>query len=151
MNTTLDYVDAIKAKTGAASDYAVAKILDVKTQTISVWRNGKGGMSDETALKVASILDIEPFIVLAAVHAERAKTAPEKAAWESMFKRLGGMAAAVVLGVSISAPPPANAATARTSSQTVPDTVYYVKSRRRKNTPLGMLLLNLISPPKFAG
>jgi len=151
MKTTVEFLDALKAKTGAPSDYALAPILGVTRSAVSRYRNEKDYFSDEMALKVASILEIEPFIVLAAVHAERAKTEPEKAAWKSMFERLGGMAAAVVLGIAMQSPTPSQAAPVLDSSASnFPNSVYYVKSRRRKKQPLGMTLLNLLSPPRLA-
>ena len=151
MRTTIEFLDALKAKTGAASDYALAPKLGCTRAAISNYRNGRSYFDDETCLRAASILEIEPFIVLAAVHAERAKTEPEKAAWKSMFERLGGMAAAVVLGISMQSPTPSQAAPVLDSSASnFPNSVYYVKSRRRKKQPLGMTLLNLLSPPRLA-
>ena len=151
MKTTIEYIDAVKAKTGAASDYAVAPILGITRSAVSRYRNGHDFFSDEMALKVASILDIDPGLVVAAVHAERAKNDQEKAVWINIFEKLGGMAAAVILGVALQAPTPSQAAPVLDSSASnIPNSVYYVKSRRRKKQPLGMTLLNLLSPPRLA-
>jgi len=151
MKNTQDLLDALKAKTGAPSDYALHKTLGVTKQAISRYRTGLDSFSDEMALKVASILEMEPYLVLAICHADRAKTEPEKAAWRAAFEKLGGMAAAVVLGIAMQSPTPAQAAPVLDSSASnFPNSVYYVKSRRRKKQPLGMTILNLLSPPRLA-
>lgn len=126
MTTTTQYLDAVKSRTGAASDYALAPIIGVTRAQISIYRKGSSFLGDETALKVAKILEIDSGIVLAAVHAERAKGDGEKAAWKAIFEKLGGLAASVVVGISLSSPAPLQAA------EKVVD-VYYVKSRRRLN------------------
>jgi len=110
MNTSTDYLDAVKLKTGAASDYAVAKQLSVTKQTISRWRKKEDFLSDQSAIKVAEILGIDSGIVIAAVHAERAKNETEKAAWTSIFEKLGGLAAGVVMGLAVATPAPVQAA-----------------------------------------
>lgn len=128
MQTTNEYLDAVKAKTGAASDYALAKILNVTHSRISNYRTGYSKMDDYLALQVAQILEIEPFIVMASIHAERAKTEPEKNAWKAALEKFGGMAAAVVLGISVSAPTHSQAAPNQGSGgSNFPNDVYYVK------------------------
>jgi hypothetical protein len=111
MKTTVEFLDALKAKTGAGSDYRIAKILNVTTSCIGNYRSGRSKFDDKTALKVASILDIEPGVVMAACHAERAKSEEEKTAWKLVFEKLGGMAAAVTLGIMLTAPTPSQANT----------------------------------------
>lgn len=126
MNTSTQYLDAVKAKTGAASDYQLAKILSVSQQAVSKWRTKKDFLGDETAIKVAELLEIDSGIVIAAVHAERAKSESERNAWRSMFEKLGGVAAGLVIGLVAVSPSPADAGEKGKS-------VYYVKCRRRLN------------------
>lgn len=126
MNTTQQYLDAVKAKHGAASDYALSKVLGVSHQQITNYRRKGYGLGNETAIKVAELLEIDPGIVIAAVHAERAKSEAERNAWRSMFEKLGGVAAGLVIGLSAVSPSPAQAVEQANS-------VYYVKSRRRLN------------------
>ncbi|OCS48825.1 DUF3693 domain-containing protein [Ralstonia pickettii] len=87
MKTTLEFLDAISAKLGGASDYAIAKHLEVTRASVSKWRNGHGGFDDETAIRVARILDIDPAIVLFASHAERTKTPAAKGVWMALANR----------------------------------------------------------------
>lgn len=78
MNTTIRYIERIKARHGTASDYAVAKLLGIAPQLIYNWRAGKT-ISDPIALKVAALLEIPGLSVLSSQHAERTDC-PEAAA-----------------------------------------------------------------------
>ncbi len=104
MNTAKNYLDALKAKTGATSDYKLAQILGVTRAQISKYRNGYDAFSDEMCLKVAKILEVDPYLMLASSHAERAKNKDEKSAWTALFERLGGMAASIALGIMLNSP-----------------------------------------------
>lgn len=111
MNGTCEFLDALKARYCLPSDYALAKKLGLTHQTVSKYRLGKDFLGDSTALRVAELLEIDPAIVIASVHAERSKIAAEKAVWESIIERLGGAAAAVLLGIGLAGSPgPAAAA-----------------------------------------
>lgn len=74
MKTTLDFLEAVSRKLGGASDYAIAKELGISRSAISKYRRDQGTFDDDTAVKVARILDIDPAPVLLAAHAERMKT-----------------------------------------------------------------------------
>lgn len=109
MSTTLDFLDAVKARHSIASDYKLAKVIGASKQTISSYRNGKSAMEDSIVLRVADLLDEDPAVMLAAVHAERAKRPEEKAAWRSIMERLGGAAACALLGLALVSPSPSQA------------------------------------------
>ena len=94
MQTTTDFLDAVKAKTGLSSDYAIAKILGVTHQTVSRYRVGKDFLGNSTAIKVAVILEIDAAIVIACAHAERARSEQERELWEHIVKALGGLGVA---------------------------------------------------------
>ena len=106
MRTTLDFLDAVKARHSLPSDYSLAPLLGITKQEVSKLRNRKAFLGDQTALRVAELLEIDPAEVLSAVHAERAKNPKEKAAWASMFERLTSAAACAVLGLALAAPAP---------------------------------------------
>lgn len=111
MKTTVDFLDELKARNGGASDYAIAKILGVTRSAVSNYRNGKSHFDDLTAARVAKLLEIDPALVVMAVHAERAKKPEERALWEGILERLGGLAAALALGIGLQAMPiPSHAA-----------------------------------------
>lgn len=130
MNTSIQFLDAVKAKHGGISDYALAKLLSVSQPTVSRYRSKKGTLDDLVCFRVAELLELEPAAVLAAVHAERAKTEKEKTAWKLIYERLGGVAASVALAVLLA---PSPSASARVADDVKGNSVYYVKSRRRLN------------------
>lgn len=120
MKTTCDFLDAVKSKHGLASDYALASVLGITRSSVSKFRVGKDFLGDSTAIRVAQLLEMDPAKIIASVHFERAKKDDERAAWASILEKLGGVAAALVLGVGlIGLPCPAEAA--------VGANVYYVK------------------------
>lgn len=120
MTSTVELLDRLKLHRAIPSDYQLAKALGVTQQTISRYRVGKDSFSDSTALKVAELLDMDPAIVAATAHAERAKSDPERAMWSDLIRRLGGLAAGVVIGVAAFPPSPSQAGEGAVA-------VYYVK------------------------
>lgn len=148
MKNTIEFLNAVKAKTGADSDYALAQKLDTSRQLISLYMQKNKPMGDEMCLKVASILGIDPAIVLSSIHVERAKTESEKVAWLTMFERLGGVAATLVLGIMLNSP---NDARANNSKDLQPlhklnQSIHYTKSRarRRKFNPFQNIINQLL-------
>lgn len=96
MKTSAEYLDAIKAKQSLSSDYAVSKALGISRQRITAYRKGDDSFSDETAAKVAELLDADPEEVVIAAHAERAKDERTRALWARLAKK-AGYAAGVAL------------------------------------------------------
>jgi predicted transcriptional regulator len=125
MNTSKDFLIAVKAKTGATSDYALAKLLDTSTTVISNYMTKNRPMSDDIGLKVASILEIDQGIVLAALQVERSKNETEKKAWTALFERLGGVAASVMIATTIFSNSAPVEASERVTSR---NDVYYVNT-----------------------
>jgi len=120
MNTTCDFLDAIKARHNLPSDYALSAKLGITRQCMSRYRQKSDYLGDSTAIRVAELLEIDPAIVVAAAHQERSKKPEEKAVWESILQKLGGAAALVLIGVGgLSAPSPAQASTAQSTAQCV--------------------------------
>lgn len=85
MKTPIDYLDDLKAKTG--SDYASAKLLETRQTTLSSIRK-RNAISEETAIKLAELLKIEPDEILIAAAIARTEGAV-KAAWLNHAKRAG--------------------------------------------------------------
>lgn len=107
---SIELLIAIKKHHGVESDYALARILKISRAALSDWRIR--GLSDERALQFATELGIDPGPVLAAIHAERSADPKVRKAWETIAKTIRSAAAAVlvVLGLSVTAPQPAQAA-----------------------------------------
>ena len=125
-----NYMDALRARYNLKSDYALAAMLNQPRNYLSRWRAGKIAWDDATALHVATLLEIDPAIVIAAAHAERARDQQEKNVWLDMVRRLGGGLVGLMLWAIIAlpllAPPNAYAAVLQFQAPTQGN-VYYVK------------------------
>lgn len=85
---TTEYFKQVKRRLGIESDYALAKALGISTQMVSKIQAGKHTMGDSTALKVAELLNLNPGIVLADLHAEREKDPVIQAVWRSVVDKI---------------------------------------------------------------
>jgi transcriptional regulator with XRE-family HTH domain len=99
MKTTVEYLDAVKIRLDLPSDYAAAKALGVTRAAVSKYRLGNAFFDDTTALRVAEILDIQPFEVIAAANAERARDSETRSLWERAWGKAVGATAAATLTV----------------------------------------------------
>lgn len=97
MKTTADFIDELKLKLELPSDGMLAKKLGIHRQYMSQYRTGKTTFSDEKALLVADLLEIDPAYVIACVHAEREKNQTIKTIWERIATNAQAMAAVLVL------------------------------------------------------
>lgn len=86
MNTTVEFLDAVKEKLGIESDYALAKRLGLSLSSVSSYRTGRRFFDDDAALIIATALGIHPFQVIASVNAERAKTPEMRARWMGLIE-----------------------------------------------------------------
>jgi len=83
------WIDRIKVTKNISSDYAAAKYLGLSQSSIVTMRRRHSTLDDDSALKVALALDIEPVIVLADQAMERAKSEEAKKAWTGVLDKLG--------------------------------------------------------------
>lgn len=99
MNTTIGFLSAIKARYNLPSDGRLAVMLGLTRSSISRFMLGKDSLGDETSVKVADLLDIDPGYVIACIHAERAKEVKTRMVWERIAEKMAAVAAvlAVVL------------------------------------------------------
>lgn len=68
-----------------ATDYAIAKRLEIPTSQMTSYKNGRAKtLSDETALKLAELLKINPLEILADQAAERSKKNEVKSFWKKL-------------------------------------------------------------------
>lgn len=105
MKTTIEYLDAFKASLGIESDYAAAKALGITRAAVSKYRNGYGGFDDQTAVRIADALNVDPMEVIAAVHGEWARTDDARAFWENVWGKVTGATVATALAVGLAAAP----------------------------------------------
>lgn len=123
-------LDALKKRLNLPSDNALA-VVHFRVTPKALKEMRQRGLSDERALHVAELLDLNPGEVLASIRAERAKDAEVKKAWEKVAKALRSAAAMgpvfFVLGVlGGTAPAPLNAQGTPNSGS-----VYIMSNRRR--------------------
>jgi len=106
---TTDWLDQVKTRYGLTSDYQLAQKLGITRAAVSKYRNGKDLIGNPVAITIAKLLEIPPEVMVVASQAERARQPIEKAVWESILQKLGGMAAALVLGLTLTQAPDARA------------------------------------------
>ena len=135
MKNSIDILNAVKANTGAASDYALAKILHTSHQAIYNYMAKGRVLSDDIAVRAATVLEIDASIVLALVHVENAKSDTEKRAWIDLLERLGGVAAALVLGIGLTTTPSPVQEHSGVVSYNSAHNLYIMLNRRRKLKP----------------
>ncbi|MEX4004887.1 hypothetical protein AB4Y38_39210 [Paraburkholderia sp. EG285A] len=123
MKTTVEYLDAVKSRLNLPSDYAAAKALNVTRAAVSKYRLGHASFDDTTSLRVAEILEIQPFEVIAAANVERARDEETRSLWESAWgKAVGatvGQNSAVCAGGSSVVPTPSKSAKKRGKSASI--------------------------------
>lgn len=146
MTTTIEYLDALKIKLGAISDYDLSKKLGVTRGGISSYRVGRTFFDDDMCLKVASILDLPPIEVILNVHAERSQNPIIKASFSDVLRRIGQTAAMLLFATGLYSLQPAPVLASDQISN-----IHYAKLRRRKgNLPktvkidLSFLVKNMI-------
>ena len=88
-NLSSDLIDAIKEAKAIGSDYAIAKRLGLKPQTISNYRKGRTQMSEETAVAVAAMLGRSLAMILVQLAAERARIPEVAKTWKEIARILG--------------------------------------------------------------
>ena len=86
MKYSIDFIDEIARRYpnddgSPASDYRIAKLLGITRASVSRFRTGKGSFCDETAIRAAELLGIEPLKVIAAANAERSKDEKTRGFW----------------------------------------------------------------------
>jgi len=101
MKDTIYYIDQIKKSQGISSDYAVSKLLGVSRQTLSKYKAGRSTLDSDVCLKVAEILDISPFEILANIKASKSKKPEVAKKWADLARSASSTAAGVILSLSL--------------------------------------------------
>lgn len=92
MPSTVDYLDAIKARHALSHDSDLAKLLGVQRQTVSRYRLMPVSMDDEVAMKAANLLGIRPATILLDMYAERQRDPKIKTVWQEAADDLRAVA-----------------------------------------------------------
>jgi transcriptional regulator with XRE-family HTH domain len=87
-NATIEILDELRETKGLQSDYKLAKLLDVRQQTVSNYRNNRTQMTDEIAYRAARMLGRPPGPILARLAGERAKDTHVAKVWFEMARQI---------------------------------------------------------------
>lgn len=134
MTATIELLRAVKRRHALTSDYQLHKHLNVSKQAISAYMAGDVSLGDDIAVRVADDLQLDAAAVLAAVAAERTKSARARAVLRDAVKRLGGIAATAILAVgaaTLGMPSPA-AAGQLNSNGIASSAEYTLRNKRRR-------------------
>jgi len=101
MKSIINYLDDLKEKTG--SDYKSAQIMEIEKSTISNIRK-RELMSDETAIKIAKLLEVDEQEILIAAAIARSQ-GDVKTAWQKIYQRMGKVAGFLLIIQGVSALP----------------------------------------------
>ena len=93
----IDYVTALRARTGTGSVYAAAKMLGVNEQTVRDWATGRRTPDADGCYRIAEALDVQLAEVIAAAEEERTKDEKKKAIWRERAKKAASSASAALL------------------------------------------------------
>lgn len=83
MTKTQQYFEQVREKLENATDYKIAKVLDISTQNVSEYVRGIREADTYGCTKIAMVLGIDPLEVIAEVEAKAARTAKKREFWKS--------------------------------------------------------------------
>ena len=93
MTRIAELLDRIKEQQGIASNYALAKLLQIEEKRIGDYYRGMVKPDDYAITRVALMLQMEPIHLLAEIRATDEKNATKREFWSNFLRR-----AAVVFG-----------------------------------------------------
>lgn len=134
MQTTIDLVTAIRDHAG--SDRKAAPLFGVTQATFSDWRNGDAFPTDDNAIRLAELLNLQDVYVLAVVRRDRATSTRAKNAWQRVAEQFkdAAVVAALAIGTGMIASP--SPAQARTVGFDITETQYTLRRNRRSAVAL---------------
>lgn len=115
----VEYFAAVKAKRNITSDYKLSKVLGISTQLTSRYTKGQNIPGPIVAFRIAEILGEQPAAVIADFELERAERdqkEDEAEEWKGFAKKLGGIAATILVAVGMGGFSNADARLAQPSS-----------------------------------
>jgi transcriptional regulator with XRE-family HTH domain len=124
MKTTYDLIDDLKRKLGFRFDNELAEYMGWKGSQLSRYRTRASAFSEETAMRVAQILEVDPAPIVAAMKAQSCTRPEAKKLWERIARKVATVA---IVGVAASLGAPAPSIAGELSA---PGPQYYVNRRR---------------------
>lgn len=101
MSKTIELLDAVKAREGITSNYALAKFLEINEARIGEYYRDIAKPDDYAITRIALALGLEPMHVLAEIRAESEKNEKKREFWRNFLMRaasVGGLAAGLMYG-----------------------------------------------------
>lgn len=106
---SIEWLDKAKEAQNLKSDNALANALGIDRAVISQHRRKRSGvLNDETAYKIAELLDINPAVIMADQHAEGSKNKEIREIWQQIAKTVTGkysQTIPIILGISLNMQP----------------------------------------------
>lgn len=101
--TINELLDRAKQRANIESDYALAKVLGIERQIISGWRKEKRHPSNEEAIKLATLANLEELQVIGEIEYRTANSEKKKEFWKQFLEHRGYAATLglMALGTSI--------------------------------------------------
>lgn len=93
MENVKKLLDAVKHHEGIESDYALAKVLEVRKQRTSDYYKGIARPNAYVCLRIAEILEIPLGEVIAAIELDEETDEKRRLVWERYYKGIGRIAA----------------------------------------------------------
>lgn len=117
-NTIESLLDEAKLKAGFKADNELALAIGVTRQAINHYRKGRSTPDDYAKSRIADLTGRQLREVIAKIEAENEPNEEKRKYWENLAKRIGGIAASLLISVTLNmTPTPAEAAPlARVSS-----------------------------------
>lgn len=109
MNTR-DLLAAVRTAQQLPSNYALAKLLDVREKDVSRWNTGANTPTDAMVLRLCDLGGLDPAEVLPSIMAERTTDEALRSIWHRVAERASATAAAALLGITFTGGPDAGAA-----------------------------------------
>lgn len=97
--TSRELLAAVRQAQGLPSNYALARVLGIRDNTLQRWHAEAGAPDDAMAARLATMARLDPDAVVAAMHAQRAGDDEERARWQRIARRLEVTAALAVCAV----------------------------------------------------
>jgi len=101
MSYSVELLTSLKAKRGGASDYAIAKELEITPQTFTKVRNHNRRFSNEITVKFAHALEINPAEALARIHLEKENSPIAREVWQQIIEETIALERLIKEGVRV--------------------------------------------------
>lgn len=153
INKLLD--DCLRA-TSSKTDYEMEKKIGINRKRISDYRKGERIPDAYACSKIAEVLGMDEMKLIAHFEALSAKNPTVREYWEKKLERLGGMAAAIMMGyvtliVTLGYPTPSQAASVLNTHNAFNTFYTLYEVIRLKMRRVKELLLSVVKIKSFCG